>query len=207
MRRATASRDRRAAIAFVVLVVVIAVATIELTRLGGGGSDERRATASAEVEPSRPTEPATTTTLGPVNYQVRRGDTLTVIARRFGVSIETIVAANQLANQDSLTEGQVLRIPPAPPVTLVVTPGSTTPGRGVHLELGGAKRSESVTFRVDSPTGSFTGPAHTAADDGTVSTTYTPPLDAPPGLYTVSVSGTQGTSAQATFEVEPTPFR
>jgi len=207
MPRGTASRDRRAAIAFVVLVVVVAVATIELTRLGGGGSEHRRASSSAELEASPPTQAATTTTLGPVSYQVRRGDTLTVIARRFGVSIETIVATNQLANQDSLAEGQVLRIPPAPPTTLAVTPGSTTPGRGVHLELRGAKRSESVTFRIDSPTGSFTGPAHVAADDGTVSTTYTPPLDAPPGLYTVSVSGTQGTTAQATFQVDASPFR
>jgi LysM repeat protein len=207
MRRETASRDRTAAIAFVVLVVVIAVATIELTRLGGGGSEHRRATSSAELDQAPPTQPATTTTLGPVTYQVRRGDTLTVIARRFGVSIETIVAANQLANQDKLSEGEVLQIPPAPPITLVVTPGSTTPGRGVRLALGGAKRSESITFRIDSPLGSFTGPAHIAADDGTVSTTYTPPLDAPPGLYTVSVSGTQGTTAQATFEVDPSPFR
>jgi LysM repeat protein len=207
MRRATASRDRRAAIAFVVLVVVIAVATIELTRLGGGGSDHRRATASVDAATPAATQPATTTTLGPVSYQVRRGDNLTTIARRFGVPIEMIVAANQLTNQDSLAEGQILRIPPAPPITLVVTPGSTTPGRGVQLKLGGAKRSESVTFRIDSPIGSFTGPAHTAADDGTVSTTYTPPLDAPPGLYTVSASGTQGTTAQATFEVDPSPFR
>src|ERR1043165_6095666 len=116
MRRETASRDRNAAIAFVVLVVVIAVATIQLTRLGGGGSDYRRATASVDHDSAPPTQPATTTTLGPVTYQVRRGDTLTVIARRFAVSIETIVAANQLTNQDNLAEGQILRIPPPPPV-------------------------------------------------------------------------------------------
>jgi len=207
MRRWTASRDRRASIAFVVLLVVIAVAAVELTRLGGGGSGEQVAEPSVGVATAPPTQAPTTTTLGPINYQVRRGDTLTAIARRFGVSIDTIVSANHLSNQDSLAEGQILRIPPAPPVTLAVTPTSTTPGRSVRLVLGGAKRTESVTFRIDSPTGSFTGPPHTAADDGTVSTSYTPPLDATPGTYAVVVNGDQGTTAQATFEVDADPVR
>jgi len=90
---------------------------------------------------------------------------------------------------------------------LAVTPAKTTPGHGVQIALGGAKRSESVTFRIDSPTGSFTGPSHTAGNDGTVTTSYTPPIDATPGMYAVVVSGTQGTTAQATFEVDPSPFR
>lgn len=188
------------------LLVVVAGAAIELTRLGGGSAHEG-AGAPARQETAPPTQAPTTTTLGPVNYQVRRGDTLTLIARRFGVSIDTIVAANQLANQDNLAEGQILRIPPAPPVTLAITPAMTTPGHSVRIEFAGAKRLESVTFRIDSPTGSFTGPAHTAADDGTVRTTYTPPLDATPGMYSVVVSGNQGTAAQATFQVDPSPVR
>jgi len=207
MRRWTASRDRRAAIAFVVLLVLIAAAVVELTRLGGGGSGGQAADSSVHIATTPPTEPPTTTTLGPIDYQVRRGDTLTAIARRFGVSIDTIVSTNHLTNRDNLAEGQVLRIPPAPPVTLAVTPASTTPGRSVRFQLGGAKRSETVTFRIDSPTGSFTGPPHTAPDDGTVTTSYTPPLDATPGTYAVVVSGNQGTTAQATFEVTPSPFR
>jgi LysM repeat protein len=205
MRRATASRDRRAAIAFLVLLVVIVGAIVELTQLGGGGSRSDPARATAAPKTSPPTQAPTTTTLGPVNYQVRRGDTLTVIARRFGVSIETIVSANQLTNQDNLAEGQILRIPPPPPVTFAVTPAAVPPGRSVQFSLGGAKRSESVTFRIDSPTGSFTGPPHTAAADGTVKTTYTPPGDATPGTYAVVVNGDQGTTAQATFEVQPSP--
>jgi LysM repeat protein len=202
MGRSTASRDRRAAIAFVVLLVLIAVAVVELTRLGGGSGDHVAET-SARVATAPPTQAPTTTTLGPIDYQVRRGDTLTAIARRFGVSIDTIVSANHLSNRDSVAEGQILRIPPAPPVTLAVAPTSTTPGRSVRLVLGGAKRSESVTFKINSPTGTFTGPPHTAQDDGTVTTSYTPPLDATPGTYAVVVSGDQGTTAQATFEVVP----
>jgi LysM repeat protein len=156
------------------------------------------------METVPPTQAPTSTTAGPTAYQVQRGDTLTVIARRFGVPIETIAAANQLPNQDSLAEGQVLRIPPAPPVKLTVAPAATTAGRSVQLVLAGAKRSESVTFRIDSPAGSFTGPPHTAADDGTVSATYRTPLDASPGTYTVLASGNQGTTAQATFTVDAT---
>jgi len=205
MRRSTASPDRRAAIAFVVLLVLIAAAVVELTRLGGGDSGGQVAESSARVATAPPTQAPTTTTLGPIDYQVRRGDTLTAIARRFGVSIDTIVSTNHLSNQDSLAEGQILRIPPAPPITLAVTPASTTPGRSVRLELGGAKRSENLTFRIDSPTGSFTGPPHTAKDDGTVTTSYTPPLDATPGTYAVVVSGDQGTTAQGAFQVQPGP--
>ena len=208
MRRSSASADRRAAIAFVVLLVVVAIAAFQLTRLGGGGSDDRRAESAAVLDTPPPTEPPTTTTSGPMSYQVQRGDTLTVIARRFGVSIDTIVSTNQLPNQDSLSIGQVLKIPPAPPVTLVVTPATTSGGRSVQIELGGAKRSEAVTFKIDSPTGSFTGPSHIAQEDGTVTTRYTPPLDATPGTYAVSASGNQGTTAQASFQVEaPNPIR
>lgn len=44
-------------------------------------------------------------------YTVRAGDTLSVIARRYGISIDDIVAANGLTNRDSIFAGQQLNIP------------------------------------------------------------------------------------------------
>ena len=45
------------------------------------------------------------------SYVVRPGDSLYRIARRFGVTVEGIVAANELSDPDLLYPGQVLRIP------------------------------------------------------------------------------------------------
>jgi membrane-bound lytic murein transglycosylase D len=44
-------------------------------------------------------------------YKVRRGDALSVIARRFGVSQSELTRANGLRNRNSLRVGQVLKIP------------------------------------------------------------------------------------------------
>ena len=46
-----------------------------------------------------------------VAYVVQRGDTLYAIARRFGVSVDDILAVNDIRNPASLTVGQPLRIP------------------------------------------------------------------------------------------------
>ncbi len=46
-------------------------------------------------------------------YIVQPGDTLTHIARRFGTSVDAIVAANDIANPDLIIIGQVLDIPSA----------------------------------------------------------------------------------------------
>lgn len=54
----------------------------------------------------------------PETYVVRRGDTLGTIAQRYGISIQSIVEANQIINPDLLSVGQVLTIPapqPLPP--------------------------------------------------------------------------------------------
>lgn len=41
-------------------------------------------------------------------YQVRRGDTLSTIAKRFGTSIEALVANNELKSPDRLSIGQLI---------------------------------------------------------------------------------------------------
>jgi peptidoglycan lytic transglycosylase D len=56
-------------------------------------------------------------------YEVRRGDTVSIIAKRFGVSQTALAAANDLQNRHRIRIGQRLAIPgaapePAPPVVL-----------------------------------------------------------------------------------------
>ncbi|HML62070.1 MAG TPA: LysM domain-containing protein [Solidesulfovibrio sp.] len=46
-------------------------------------------------------------------YTIQRGDTLSGIARRLGVSTEAIQQANDLTHPDRLSAGHVLRLPAA----------------------------------------------------------------------------------------------
>jgi LysM repeat protein len=47
---------------------------------------------------------------GYVTYRVRRGDTLSKIARRYGTSISRILAANGITDPDNLRIGETLKI-------------------------------------------------------------------------------------------------
>jgi LysM repeat protein len=161
-------------------------------------------TQSSSAAPISSTASTTTTTTTQVSYQVQRGDSLIAIAKRFGVTLDAIIAANNLTNQDQLTEGQVLVIPPAPPIKLDVSPPNAQPGAVFQLTLTGAQSSESVTFEIDSPSGGkFTGPPHTASADGSVTAKYQTTPQGVPGTYTVAATGARGTAVHASFQLDP----
>jgi len=44
-------------------------------------------------------------------YRVQRGDSVSVIAQKFGVSVGAIIASNEIRNARTLQEGAVLKIP------------------------------------------------------------------------------------------------
>ena len=50
----------------------------------------------------------------PIVYTVRRGDSLTTIARRFNIGVEDILLFNPLDDPDLLVPGQILRVPVKP---------------------------------------------------------------------------------------------
>ena len=200
------SSGRKTALALIAMSAIAMVAVFQLSRLGGTRATptERGARPTVTTTPSSTPAPAPTTG-SPTQYLIMQGDTITSIARQFGVTAGAIVAANQLADPDQLTVGQALVIPPRPPVQLLVDPVTTTPGVSVRFRLGGAKPEEQVTFTVHCPSGQFTGPPHAAADDGTVTASYTPQADARPGVCTVTGSGDGGTGAQAEFRIDAGP--
>jgi LysM repeat protein len=159
----------------------------------------------ATLAPAAASAPTTTTTVAPAAppYVVARGDTLTAIAKRFGVSTSAIVAANHLTSEDALTVGDVLHIPPVQPLQLNVTPADGPPGTSFLLHLLGVPSSDTVTFSIAQPGHRpYTGPAHTPGLDGSVSATYeTYPPD-PTGAYIVLAHTSSGKAVFATFHVK-----
>jgi peptidoglycan endopeptidase LytF len=74
------------------------------------------------AEPSATSRPAPTSapaaTAAPISnalayteYTVQKGDLLNSIAKKYNVTTKDILAINQISNADSLTVGQVIRIP------------------------------------------------------------------------------------------------
>jgi LysM repeat protein len=206
MRRSGASSRRRRPTAVVLgVLVAFVVTTIALFVFDLTGNDTGTRVQSRLAHAAAPTAaPTTTTTLRPkVDYQVKRGDSLTTIAFWFGVTTTAILHANRIENPDQLVEGQVLVIPPPPRLELLIEPGKIRLGESVTLTLEGAHPSETVTFQIALPNGTFTGPPHSASPEGTVTTSYQPLLEDPPGTYTVTATGTRSTTARATFVVRP----
>lgn len=85
---------------------------------GGTGGISSAAVPSGSAPAGRGLEQAQT-------YVVQPGDTLSSIARRFQVTVSTLVAANALTDPNSLAPGETLRIPVAGEVTYEVKEGDT----------------------------------------------------------------------------------
>ena len=92
-----------------------------------------RSAPPAEPQPlSRP--------LTPVRYEVAQGDTLTAIAQKFGVSVETMVWANpNLANPERLQVGQALVVPPVSGLLHTVVAGDTVNGLAARYSASAAE--------------------------------------------------------------------
>ncbi len=85
-----------------------------------GNKNESAATPTADdmLVIVTPTVQATSTPRVELSeYTVQEGDTLLDIAIQFGVTIDMIIAANQLVDPNALFAGQILMIPPGTPVS------------------------------------------------------------------------------------------
>jgi LysM repeat protein len=113
------SRSAAAPTPSTMLPTATATATVAVTR-SPATSPSATAAASRTPTPSRtpvaspsseaPASPGSTPTI----HTVAPGETLTAIARRYGVTVAAIVEANDLANPNSISVGQKLTIPPKP---------------------------------------------------------------------------------------------
>lgn len=182
---------------------------VTIKRSDGCGIDEWRRLQAVLGDPTRTgairrrhRSPPATTTTAPAPYRVRRGDTLTGIAKQFHTSVAAIVAANHLADADHLTEGEDLVMPPPSAVRIDAKLVGGRTDQGFDLTLVGAEPSELVTFVITLPDGStYTGSPHSASVYGVVTTTYTANIGS--GTYTVTATGERGTNAATSVHVDP----
>ena len=106
-------------------------------------------------------------TVAPVTYTVKSGDTLWDIANLFGVTLDDIVRANNIADPSALAEGQVLTVPIRPPTS---TP---LPGAAGTAEPGGTQPPSAGTQTAE--------PSASGTPDGpSPSPTLPPPNATPP---------------------------
>jgi LysM repeat protein len=66
---------------------------------------------SPGLTPVPPTSPTTPPTGNPSTYTVQRGDWIYALARRFGITVAALLAANPGVHPNLLYPGQVLTIP------------------------------------------------------------------------------------------------
>jgi len=66
---------------------------------------------AAQTETENPQYHELTVTFKWQEYKVKRGDSVSVIARRFGVSVGAIIASNEIRNARTLREGATIKIP------------------------------------------------------------------------------------------------
>lgn len=194
------SHRRSLAVAIALLVAVMvgaAVTLVVVIRANAGGTKRSTTRATATTTTTLPPS-TTTTTAPPASYEVRNGESLSGIARHFGVSVTRLAALNTITDPNRITPHQVLRIPR---VRLAVDPVTVTAGRSVAIRLTGAGPGETITFTVNT----HTGAPHTASTQGTVDATYRTATTDRLGPYDVTADGGQGTHAQATFTVVAPP--
>ena len=106
---------------------------------GEAATDGGEATGEeAAGEGDTTTQPATEAELPQnVTYQIKAGDTLFAIGLLYGVSVDDIVAANNLTNADSLEVGQLIIIPVGglPETSEQPTTDGETPSSGEQVHI------------------------------------------------------------------------
>lgn len=97
-------------------------------------------------------------------YTVRRGDTLSGIAVRYGTTWQALAALNHIPPPYTIFPGQVLRVPPCanPPPGTGITISSPTPGATVRSPVfvsgvGAASFENNLTIRVLDASGRIVG--------------------------------------------------
>lgn len=169
---------------------------LKLPPNASGGSRSKAPTQTASYKPSRSTAKSSKATTAPAAlpkggiYTVQRGDNLTKIADRFGMSVSELVAMNELRSRNRIAVGQKLRVTASPAQIASAEP---TTGKKRHPDSS-AVLSPARSAPLDPSPSDFaavepTTPA-TPAESDESPTEPSPGLLADPSDYTVASNGT-----------------
>jgi LysM repeat protein len=109
--------------------------------------------ATATLEPSLTPEPSETPTpVGPLTYVVEEGDSLDSIADQFGVTIDQLIAANNLVDPNNIGAGSQLIIPdPESDLpTETPLPESLVPGSTIEYVVKSGDNLQTIAERFNS---------------------------------------------------------
>jgi lipoprotein NlpD len=106
---------------------------VAIVSVGGAACSKDDDPSSGPTLPPIATSSTTSTTLPTVTtlpqyYEVRRGDTLTLIAAAYAIPVQALMDANQLTDPDDIRAGQFLVIPRREEIVAVSLP-PTVPGQ------------------------------------------------------------------------------
>lgn len=93
--------------------------------------------------------PTPTPTATPITYQVLPGDTLEVIAARYGTTVDLLAQQNNIVNQHQIDVGQILVIPTAVPPTATPTPLPTATPVSTATPIVDPVTTSTVTYVVE----------------------------------------------------------
>jgi LysM repeat protein len=88
------------------------------------------ATSTTAATTVAPTAPPTTV---PAEYVVQKGDSLSGIAKKLGVTMQSLMDANHITNPNRVLAGQKLIVPPPASATGAATTGAPTTGAPTTL--------------------------------------------------------------------------
>jgi len=100
-----------------------------------------------------------------VEYTVQAGDAISFIASDYGVSINSILWANNLKDADSIKPGQILKIPPVSGVVYKVQKGDTVASIGKKFQ---AEQTKIIEFNKLSKDGQLQIGAEIIVPDGKI---------------------------------------
>ena len=110
-------------------------------------TDTPTATATPTYTPTFTPTPTPTAT--PITYQVLPGDTLEVIAARYGTTVDLLAQQNNIVNQHQIDVGQILVIPTAVPPTATPTPLPTATPVSTATPIIDPVTTSTVTYVVE----------------------------------------------------------
>jgi membrane-bound lytic murein transglycosylase D len=113
---------------------------VRLPKVAGRQSVEQLAASLPKVQ----IESAPTTAKGGGKHRVRRGETLSSIARRYGVTVSTLAKANGIRVTSKIKIGQTLRIPGASTTVAKASPAKQAPAKAA-MRSHTVKRGETLS--------------------------------------------------------------